>query len=141
MGVSATQAISRGLDRVADTIRVPLNYANGTTQGADRMVYTAGQGMEIETVVRCVKFFFNTHVGVLTHIMGDLYFLSSWFPDTGATIAAVVDGKVLTDAGKTPSSVITRDMSMKQVLDALGDSVVRMYLWRDKKWSPMKKPD
>jgi hypothetical protein len=130
------------MDRIADATQVPLEYREGKVSGKASALYSPIPSLTLQFNLHAEKLFFNEQVGVLFHVMGDLYLLAAHFEKTETVTAFLVDGMAIDVDGIQvfPQDVIKKEFTLKQAVDTLKPGIVKSFIWdrADKKWNTMK---
>lgn len=134
--------IQMSLNKIADTLKVTINYEDGKVSGETDLLYSPLPGLDLPVTVTVKKMFANEAVGVVAHVMGDLHLVVSHFAKTGAVNVFLIDGNKLSMEGvkAPPEMFISKTMDVKQVVSALRQAIVTAFLWKDRKWSVLKLP-
>jgi len=134
--------IDLSLFKIADALQVKLEYNDGKISGivSGKLMTSLGFGLPFK--VEAKKVFYNDQCGVLFHIMGNLNMIVSHFPKTGAVSAFLIDGdKLEMDGVKAPPEMfISKTNTLKEVVSALGKSLVRAFHYSNGVWKPLVLP-
>lgn len=130
------------LNQISDVLQLPLTSSDGKVQGSRQATWAAG-GLSIPMTVTASKLFAGEQVGVLAHIHGDLHVVVSHYAKTGALSAYLIDGAKVKSEGVrvTPDALISKKMSLRDVVDSLKGSIVGAFYWKNSKWQALKLPD
>lgn len=138
-------ALHKGIDaslyKVADVVQVPITYdghvASGSRTGAFNLLPT----LDVEMTVKVMKIFHGAQVGVLFHVLGDLYIVVAHYDKSGVTSAYLVDGAVvLKSTGRSVEDCIAKHMILRGVVDTIRKGVVKAFYWKDTVWKPLSLP-
>lgn len=136
MAVMNANAVSMGLNAIADIMQVPLKYSKGTITGRREMTYNVEElGFKLNASPSPVAYCLSEQLAVLFHVAGDLYVLVAYFEATGGKTCYLIDKKKLTKDGG-----LSRSMTLKQAVDAMREGIVKSFLWKDRKWHPFALP-
>jgi hypothetical protein len=127
------------LNKIADTLRIQIDYANGEVSGSTKMQFSPVPGLTIPVTLKLLKVFSNDAVGVMAHVVGDLYLVASHFPKT-ATVSVFLIDKSSLGIQSSPDTLIHKSMTIKSVIGALRQGVAQAFLYKDRKWSTLKLP-
>lgn len=132
--------VQMSLNKIADTLKININYEDGVVTGSTPMIYSPLPGLEIPVTVTLKAFFANEAVGVMAHVVGDLYLVVSHVWKTGAVNVFMVNGAVFSNRGETPYDLIAKTMSIKVVVATLRKGITVAFLWKDRRWSVLNLP-
>lgn len=134
--------IQLSLNKIADALKVNLIYENGKVTGTADLAYCPLPGFEMPIKLTVHKLFANDAVGVLAHVVGDLYLVVSHFAKAGAVNVFLIDGNKLSmDGVKAPPMMfVSKSMTIKQVVGVLRGAIVASFIWKDRRWSVLKLP-
>lgn len=134
--------IPNSLNKIADTLKMRIDYADGKASGSTKFQFTPLPGLAIDIDMQVKKLFASDAVGVLAHVMGDLHIVVTHLGKTNAVNVFLVDGnKLEMDGVKTPPEMfISKQMDTRQVVSSLRKAIVTAFLWKDRKWSVLKLP-
>lgn len=134
--------VQLGLNKIADALKVEIHYDSGKVTGKGELVFTPFDGLSIPVKMQVDKVFINDCVGVVVHVIGALSLIASYREFTKAMNIFMVDGdKVLLDGVVAPlHMVISKNMTIRKVIDTLGEAVVCSYLWDGKSWNRLALP-
>lgn len=135
-------SIELSLYKIADAFQLPLIYKDGKVSGK-RVSNWNCLGVTLEFTVEATKLFSGEQIGVLVHVMGDLYSIVAHYPKTGSVSAYLIDGsKLEMDGVKSPPDLfISKKMTLKEVVGALRRSIVGAYYWKNDQWKALRLPD
>ena len=135
-------SIELSLYKIADAFQLPLSYKDGKVSG-QRVANWNCLGVALEFTVEATKLFSGEQIGVLVHVMGDLYTIVAHYPKTGSVSAYLIDGsKLEMDGVKSPPDLfISKKMTLREVVDALRSSIVGAYYWKNDQWKALRLPD
>ena len=130
------------LYKIADALQIPLDYADGKVTGQRGATFSPVKGLVLPLDFTVSKLFSGESCGVVAHVLGDLYLVVGHFPKTGAVSAFLIDGdKVVEEGMKIPPHLcISASMGLKEVIGTLRKSIVSSFVFKDRKWSPLKLP-
>lgn len=136
-----TAILSRAMDRIADTMQVPLTYDEGAP--ARMTGWRTGNLhplplLKLFVAVSVKGYFDSTHLGVLFHVDGHLYVLVTYYYDNNVTSVFLIDRAKLKQV--EPADLLTPGMTGQQAVDAMRDGIVQSFLWKDRKWQTMQLP-
>ncbi len=136
MGVQAS------LDKLADLLHLQLVYKGGAITGSAELAFSPIAGMAILLEVKVVKTFLHDAVGLIAHVGGNLYLVASHATTTGGVTVFLVDQLQLPggEFAKEPFLHITKQMSLREVIDAVRGGIVASFLWQDRAWKELKLP-
>lgn len=135
-------SIELSLYKIADAFQIPLTYKDGTVSGG-RVANWKCLGVTLEFTVEASKLFSGEQVGVVVHVMGDLYAIVAHYPKTGSVSAYLLDGNKLEMEGvkSPPDLFISKKMTLKEVVDSLRGAIVGAYYWKNDLWKELRLPD
>jgi len=134
--------VATSLNKIADTLQININYEDGKVSGVTDMLYCPLPGLSIPVKLTLQKFFANETVGVVAHVIGNLYIVASHLNQTGVVNVFLIDGSRLEVVGvrTPPEALISKTMGIKQVVAALRGAIIKSYLWKDRRWSVLNLP-
>lgn len=135
-------SIELSLFKFVDALQFPLSYEDGKISGSIQGVMDSGLGFGIPFIAKAKKICMNEQNTLLIHVVGDLYILVSHFQATGAVSAYLINGALLEmDGVKTPPDLfMSKKMSLREIIDALGKAVVKAFYWKGNEWKNLMIP-
>lgn len=127
------------LYKFADALHLDLKYEAGKVKGSTPIIIKTPLGLELKGTVKALKIFANETVGLLVHVMGDLYMVAAYYQKTGATTLFIVDGNKLSmDGVKSPPELfISGTMGLREVVDSIKPSIVGSFVWSSGVWKTL----
>lgn len=134
-------SIDLSLYKIADAMQMALKYQNGKVSGEQCMTWET-MGQKLPFTLKAEKLFAGEQVGVLFHVMGDLYIIVSHFPKTGTVSIYMVDGSKTKINGVkcAPEKLISKKMILKEVVESMGPALVKAHYWKQGEWKPLALP-
>lgn len=126
-------SIELSLYKISDTLQLPFTYKDGKVSGSVERLVKSLVGVNIPIKLKAVKLFSNEQVGLLAHVIGDLFVLVSHYPKTGMVSLYLVDGNELSmDGVKTPPDLfISKKMNLREVVTGLKKAIVASFYYKE----------
>lgn len=124
--------IEVSLFALTDATQVPLTYSKGTITGKANASVSLPTGLKLKLPITVKASFISTHVGVLLHVVGELYVVAAYYPPTGAVAVLLLDGSKI-DGG--PESTIGATSDFVSIVDRLRPSITCAYARRGSEWN------
>lgn len=131
-----------GLNKIADALHLTIKYDAGKVSGTQALTVTTPIGLNIPVKMKAQKVFVNGTIGLLVHLIGDLYVVVAYYTKKGSMSLYYIDkGKLTMDGVITPPELFfTKTMELREVVNALRKSIVSSFFWKDGKWKSLSLP-
>jgi hypothetical protein len=128
--------------KIADAMQIKLEISGKEVKGQKDATFTPYPGLSLPVSITAKKMFKNGAAGVVFHVMGDLHMVVAYYSKTGAVSAFLIDGTKLKMQGiqQPPENMISKTMTLKDVVDAIKVGVVSSFIWKDRQWRALKLP-
>lgn len=131
-------SIELSLFKLADVLQLPLAVKGiAEVSGKRKAVMPLGGGLTFPFTMTAQKMFTKDQVGVLVHVAGDLHILVSHYQKTGSISAFLLDSRKMLSPLEY---LITNQMNLSEVIDAVKPCVVKAFHWSGQKWSVLRLP-
>lgn len=128
---------SLSLFKISDTLQMPIDYDGKTVSGECAGEWTSISGLKIPVKLTATIIFFSSQVGVIVHIVGNLYVMISHNIERNGLSAHIIDKRKL--EGKKLSE-ISRRMNLREVVAFLGSSIIKSFSHSGSSWSVLTLP-
>lgn len=101
--------------------------------------FSSTYGFKIPFTVEPLIKFGEKTVGLLFHVVGNLYMVAAYYPLSGAVSVYLIDKGALPE-DRNPSTYISRNMELRDVIKSFGSAVVTAFYWGKDRWNPLAVP-
>lgn len=128
-------SLNASLSSVSKTLGVSLHISEGKVHGSGVVSFPGTPNLPaMEFTMSPMSHSYNNQLCIMFHLSGDLHFLVSCYPATGAICIFMVDGSKF--KGAVPS--LNPTMNLKEAISLLGAGVVASYFYQNGSgWSPL----
>lgn len=125
------------LYKISDVLQMPIHYNGKVVTGERWVEWGSKVGLKIPMQLSARAIFFSEQVGVVAHVIGNLYVMVAHNPEKHGLSAYMIDGARLTDEIE---EMISKKMSLREVVEYLGKAVVKAFYNTSGTWKPLSLP-
>lgn len=125
------------LFKIADVLQMPISYDGKVLSGERFAEWTSQIGLKLPMQLSATAIFFSEQVGVVAHVIGELYVMVSHNPSKSGLSLYLID------AGKLEEEItelVSPKMNLREVVEYLGDAIVKAFYHSSGKWKPLAMP-
>lgn len=128
--------ITLSLYKIADVLQMPLQYDGKKVLGERVGELLTTAGFKIPLQLTALTIFCSEQVGVLVQVVGNLNIMVVTNPAKQGLSAYMLDSSKFPE----PSLGIDKHMNLREVVEYLGDSVVKAFHYSSSGWKELKLP-
>lgn len=128
--------LARSMDRIADVLQIPLTLEGKFLKGQRVATIAPLPLLKMFSAIMVRSYINSTHLGVVARIMGALHVLVLHYPPTNTTTLMLLDESKSKGGEMDLMASLHPDMDGPTALALLHHTVVKQFIWRDRKWHP-----
>jgi len=125
------------LFKIADALQMPLETTGKAVIGERKATFKSNLGFEVPLQLTARAIFYSEQVGVVVHVLGDLYLLVAHNPDQNGLSAFIIDGAMLEG---DVENIVEVKWNLRNVIAEFGKAVRAAFYMKGGEWATLKIP-